>query len=310
MKNPLLFLFLWVVLASPAFACDPRLIREYTPIADRLGYGMLYVVEDCTHPASYVFGTVHLDDREVTSAAAPAFAALGKSERAVFELESGDAAQREIIRHMLLPPEEGRTLSQIVGEEAFSRLSEAIPGYPRSVLERYRPWAASVMAQFPPPATDGVPLDDRLQHAARQKGIPVFGLETVEEQMAAFTALTEQEQVAMLRDTLDHMGDIREMTEKLHAFYLQGDLGVISALGETAFDEIRDTRLRVHLRRALIAARNETLTKAIWAHLEKGRSFIAVGALHLPGKEGILNRLEAAGYYIWPVSASVEGASR
>ena len=40
------------------------------------------------------------------------------------------------------------------------------------------------------------------------------------------------------------------------------------------------------------------MAKRMQQRLKEGQAFIAVGALHLPGKEGILSLLEQQGYQV------------
>lgn len=301
----LLFLMLFGTVCSSAVACDTDLVREYTPIADRMNKGMLYVVDNCKQPASYVFGSVHLDDKAIVDAAKPAFTVLKKSKRALFEMNNDKASQQQVIASMVLPPDDPRKLSEIIGSTLFSKLSRQVkvvqPGFPDAMLNRYSPWAASVLVQLPPATTDGIMLDDRLQMLAVQQTIETIGLESPDEQMQSFTMLSEKEQILLLSDTLAHIGKIRSTNEKLKKLYLAGDLAGIARMGETAFSEISNTKLRRHMRHFLISKRNKDMVKSMLPHLHTGKAFVAVGALHLPGEEGILNQLEKKGYFLWPL---------
>lgn len=312
MKKLLSLSILGICLFSwQAAACDTDLIREYTPIAERAETGgMLYVADNCKSRASYLFGTLHLDDPRVREAAAPAFKALKKSRRALFEIKNSKQSQQETIAQMVMPPVETRPLSQIIGDQTFLTLSAEVaqvhPGFPNALLERYRPWAASILVQIPPPAADNIHLDDRLQILATELSIPVFGLETPQEQMESFNRMAENEQISLLRDTLDNIDAIRKQNDQLLTLYLKGNLKGIDDLRSTAFNEVRNSKLRGYMRYSLITQRNNKMLKKILPHLARGNSFVAVGAMHLPGTDGLLTQLEEAGYFIWP--ASVVGA--
>ncbi len=302
----LLFVVHAFALCTNAHACDTDMVRDYVPISKRSHKELLYVVDNCKRPASYLFGTIHLDDEKVKDSAAPAFAALKASKRAIFEIKNSKQNQEKTVALMILPPSEQRTLSDIIGWSEFQLLAKEIqtlkPGFPLAMLERYRPWAASILVQLPPASGDNIHLDDRLQLEAKQLSLPVIGLETPESQMAVFTMLTEKEQVTLMQDTLAHIHTLREQNETLKELYLQKDLQGIYRLGDKAFEEISDSKMRNYLKRELIVKRNEAMAQALQPYLTKGRSFIAVGALHLPGTEGLLNKLEKAGYFIWPAS--------
>ena len=46
----------------------------------------------------------------------------------------------------------------------------------------------------------------------------------------------------------------------------------------------------------LVVKRNHLMAERMQTRLKEGNAFIAVGALHLPGNEGILNLLSKQGY--------------
>jgi uncharacterized protein YbaP (TraB family) len=54
-------------------------------------------------------------------------------------------------------------------------------------------------------------------------------------------------------------------------------------------------------KKVLLADRNIKMRDAAIPKLEKGRAFIAVGALHLPGDTGLVALLRARGYTLDPV---------
>lgn len=298
-------LLLWLGPAI-ASACDTDMVREYTSIQKQKYKEMLFVVDNCKTPASYIFGTIHLDDKEVKEAAAPAFEMLKTVKHSIFETRSSQKSQQETIALMIMPPTEKRMLSDIIGVPVFNTLSKEVQkkqaGFPIAILERYRPWAASVLVQLPVASTDNIPLDDRLQMEAIKLSLPVIGLETPAQQLDVFVNMTEKEQVSLLLDTLHYISDLRAQNEKLKQLYLAKDLAGIERLGNSAFNEIRDSKMRGYMRHSLINKRNRKMLENMEPYLKSGNSFIAVGALHLPGKNGLLYQLEQKGYFIWPAS--------
>ena len=50
-----------------------------------------------------------------------------------------------------------------------------------------------------------------------------------------------------------------------------------------------------------MATRNLGMRESAVAHLSEGGAFIAVGALHLPGRHGLVALLREAGYTVTPV---------
>lgn len=300
-------LFAWFMLfAVPAWALAPACKdpESYVPVAKQELNTLLYQVDDCQSPPSYIFGTLHTDDKDVIQQARPAFRMIKRVDYALFELVSGSQTQSVLIGQMMLPSTE-ESLADIVGQPLFDKLYNKLqhvqPGFPKALLNRYKPWAASILLQFPPNTDDGVVLDDKLQQAALNRGIPIGALETASEQMAVFADLSKDDQIAMLKDSVENITDLRATTISLFQHYQKGNLKGIASLGEGAFKEISKSSLRQHLKEALIDKRNARMAAAMLPSISKRQTFVAVGALHLPGKGGVLERLEEAGYKITPV---------
>jgi hypothetical protein len=55
------------------------------------------------------------------------------------------------------------------------------------------------------------------------------------------------------------------------------------------------------LEHSLLATRNLGMRENAVPHLAQGGAFIAVGALHLPGRHGLVALLREAGYTVTPV---------
>jgi uncharacterized protein YbaP (TraB family) len=80
------------------------------------------------------------------------------------------------------------------------------------------------------------------------------------------------------------------------SLYADGDLAGLSSYGQRySFD---DNTLYETLTDRLLTRRNRLMTERMQAALEAGSAFIAVGALHLPGEEGILALLERRSFEI------------
>ena len=59
-----------------------------------------------------------------------------------------------------------------------------------------------------------------------------------------------------------------------------------------------DQRLADEFQQHLVVDRNHRMAERMRQYLQQGQAFIAVGALHLPGEEGLLNLLEQQGYTV------------
>jgi len=260
------------------------------------GHGLLWEVSGEGAGSAYLFGTIHSEDPGVLQLAEPVQQAFEASQAVVLEMLLDVDAMVYSSTAMLMM--DGRTLSGIVGQPLFSRISRAIQsrGIPEVVLDRMQPWAAAVTLSMPAPETGQV-LDAMLYKNALQQGKAVYGLETVQEQLHVFESMSEADQVILLKDAVENFSAMDAMHAELLAAYKQRDLNGLMAISEASM-QTGDQRLADEFQQHLIVDRNHRMAERMRQYLQQGKAFIAVGALHLPGEEGLLNLLEQRGYTV------------
>lgn len=281
-------------IALPAAARD----GEFT-------HGLLWRVEKEGAAPSYVFGTLHSADPEIATPSATLQRILDSVDSLTIELVIDEHAKQVLGRSMLLP--DGRRLSDITGPERFQRVTEvgARYGIPPEHLDVLTPWGAMTIFSLPPSeirkqAAGAVALDAALEATARQRGIPVYGIETTEEQVSVFSGMSETDQLALLDSTIESNDRIDTFFDRMRQAYLAGDLEQLNALTEEEAGSIPKAVIMRFLDR-LILDRNRRMAERIRPRLSEGNALIAVGALHLYGDQGVLAFLAAQGYRVRPV---------
>lgn len=89
--------------------------------------------------------------------------------------------------------------------------------------------------------------------------------------------------------------------ETTTALYLKGEIGLIMpSLRKIVPDSLSEEDYELFLK-YLISDRNQVMADRAVPIIDKGNTFIAVGALHLPGKVGIIELLRAKGYRVTPL---------
>ncbi len=265
-------------------------------VPQRFAEGLLWEVRARAAPPSYLFGTLHSDDRRVVALPVEVEDALARSRRFALEVELTPGAVAELGQRMLLAP--GESLEQLLPDEGWRRLhaAGAARGLSLHVLRRMQPGAVPRTLSAPP-RLGGATLDVVLQQRARRAGAEVFGLESVAEQVAVFEAFERAEQLAMLSHTLNNLRLISRGVDELIDAWLARDLAAMQAQVE---DHVRlgDEALNRRFLRELLDKRNERMFERMRPSLREGGTFVAVGALHLPGEGGLLERLHAAGFFL------------
>ena len=248
-----------------------------------------------TARSSYIYGTIHIDDKKVMALSDSVVQRLIVADMLMLELELNANGSVDVLRKMLFT--DGRNLTQVIGEESFIEVSEALVKtgnhLPDEILTVLKPWAAMLLL-IKPENNSGTFLDQRLADLARNSGIRVHGLETVNEQLSVFDDIAIDDQVSLLQSAMSSLADKDPAYQQLLDAYLEGDLDKIVRITEK--QQPKDRRLAALINDKLIIERNHRMFERMKEQLRAGNTFIAVGALHLPGKQGLLNKLRQSGY--------------
>ena len=259
-------------------------------------HGLLWEIRGDGTTSSYLFGTIHSDDPDVLRLAAPVRQAFDGADSVILEVLMDMEAMVSSSSAMLLL--DGRMLSDIIGRTLFEKTASAVStrGIPEVVLERMKPWAAATTLSVPLPETGQV-LDLKLFQEAEQAGKQLHGLETIREQFDVFDTMPERDQVVLLKDTVDNLDTIAEMNADLLSAWKRRDLAAMMAISDASM-RTGDQRMAREFEQRLITDRNRLMADRVEPYLQQGSAFIAVGALHLPGDNGLLGLLESRGYTI------------
>ena len=245
--------------------------------------------------SSYIFGTIHIDDKRVMAIPGSITRRLSSVDTLMLELELNANGSVDILRKMLFT--DGRSLPQVIGEEPFNRVTEALldTGNQLSieVLSVLKPWAAMLLL-IRPVNNSGTFLDKKLATLARNAKVRVQGLETVDEQLSVFDDIPIADQIGLLNSALESLAEKDQAYQQLIDAYLSGNLENLVQV--SASQQPKDDRLARLIRQKLISERNQKMFERMQMRLQAGNTFIAVGALHLPGEQGLLQQLQQAGY--------------
>ena len=260
--------------------------------------GLLYEVTRPGQATHYLFGTMHSDDNRVLAVLEGLKQPLDSVDQVVLEILPDAMAMVEVSVAMLLPPEQ--SLSELIGKELFERAARAAEekGLPRIAVERMRPWALAITLGTP--ELTGEAMDQVIYKKALSTGKQLLALETPVEQLALFESLPDNLQVRLLKEVLAQRKHLAEQLEALTQAYLDRDLQRLQELSleyEAAGDEL----LAEWFRRKLILDRNHSMYRRLLPILDQGATLVAVGALHLAGKEGLVSLLRQAGYRVEPL---------
>jgi uncharacterized protein YbaP (TraB family) len=132
----------------------------------------------------------------------------------------------------------------------------------------------------------------------KKKGGRVIGLETLAEQMRAFTGLTLAEQREMLaQDMVQTPAQNAADIGALHRLWRIGDADAISAWAVAKSERLaRSKALSASIDNKILYERNRRFVARMTAIAAPNRPvFVAIGALHLGGQRGVLELLRQQG---------------
>jgi uncharacterized protein len=295
---PRLFVYflLLFALAGPAQAKAPE-VKLATPamweVQDNAGKGKLILL-----------GTFHLLPKDINWKTQTFEKITKKSKLYVFELTRSEltnpGSQQLLLARGLLPA--GQSLQSVIGPELFAKVELAgkSVGLQSEVLDRMRPWMASVLlatqsakvAGFEP----GLGVETVLQAQAAARKLPTEGLETMAEQVTALSSLDDDGARQMLEETAMELADAQSVFQNMVDAWASGD----TARLEGAFLEDMKTFPKAY--EALLKQRNLRWLPKFEALLKAGKpALIAVGAGHLVGPDGMVALLRAKGYRIMQI---------
>lgn len=207
------------------------------------------------------------------------------------------AMQRTTLELGMLP--EGKTLQSELGAEAYGKVAARASemGLDLALLNRFRPWLAAMtlvqlqLMKLGLDANSGV--EQRLTARAASDGKEIRGLETLQQQLGLLANLSPGQQREFLLYSVEDAERAAKEIDMLIAAWRVGDTGKLAALLQDGFDQYPD------IYQPLTVDRNRKWIPDIEGLLrERDDYLVVVGALHLVGKDSVIQLLEGKGYKV------------
>ena len=258
---------------------------------------------------SYVFGTHHLISSDFLESIPHFWDILNSTEQTIGEMDMSDMPQMQakMMQVAMLP--EGMSYKEMLSTEEYSALDEGLKKLFGVGLEQFGQFhpalissmtAIQMYAKYFPEihSKDHVAVDVLVQNVAVEKGKTVIGFETAEEQLdILFNSEPIKVQVQALVCSFRNFDlAIDEQTVSLFQNYREGELNKMYTLSFNT-DE-NPCPVPATFQNALLKNRNDNWLKKLPKIMKDKSSFIAVGALHLAGEEGLLFQLDKMGYTV------------
>ena len=283
-------------LAALALVCGGAFAD--TSLSDS-GKHVLWSIKGKTNTV-YLLGSVHfLRPSEQLPAAVDA--AYAEAEQLYMEIDMDDLdaahAQQVTLELGMLPV--GESLEAQLGTATYEKVSERARelGIEPVMLNRFRPWLAAltlVQLQLVKMGLDpNSGIERRFVARAANDHKEILGLETLREQLGIMASLPPpQQREFLLYNVEDAERAAREVDDLIDA-WRNGDVDKLEKLTAEGFDKYPD------LYRPLTVDRNRRWVAPIENLLDDRDDYLViVGALHLVGKDSVIELLERRGHKV------------
>ena len=258
---------------------------------------LLYRLDSKNGPhISYIYGTIHMMPEDKFSIPEPLRMAFSSCEMIAMEVDLNmDLATKiEMAKQTILP--EGKTLQDITSPEQYQLIYQYCVdsnGMSKKKFKKYsrlKPFfLSSVMLQEDLKKTKSYELE--FAEMAKKEAKKTMGLESVQVQLETINTVSLNDQVSLLIEGFSSEINYDHMLTN----YLAENLDVLYS------DIIKESNSFPNFVENFLNKRNRNWIPVIENQIEIENTFIAVGAGHLPGENGILALLRNKGYSLTPI---------
>lgn len=280
-------------------ALVPLFLAMLLPVCGQDHHALLWHISSDGPVHGYLYGTVHSRDARAFTYVRSVEGIMPQVRTVAGELDPDEAAGGvlALMSAMLLP--DGKRVTDLYDRKKDRVLVE------QAMRERIGPMVGMFMRMKPffvmaammenDLGTDRPTiLDSHLLNVAQDGGNRVIGLETMKEQIDAIDAASLKEQAKMLIEYLRDPGQAGDMEALLNAYEKQ-DITALQAIAE------KSGSMPDAMERALIGDRNRVMVHRMDSVLRTDTTaMFLVGALHLPGADGVPALLREQGYRVEP----------
>jgi len=255
---------------------------------------------ELTEP-SYVFGTIHMigaEDFFLTDAIKNAFK---ESDKVVFEINMEEMNDMGVLFKLMgkITMEGGKTLKDLLNEEDYKLVQSHFKemGLPLMFLEKMKPLFLSTFASGDIDPTDMQSgkmksYEMEFMEMAQVAEKEMDGLETIEFQLSMFDSIPYKDQANMLVDAIKASEKGDDQFARMVEIYKEQNVSKLYKMIETESEGVSE------FEDLLLVGRNKNWIPIMADMMKAKKTFFAVGAGHLGGKNGVIALLRKKGYTV------------
>lgn len=315
-----LLLFL---LATPvrAFDCSGTDLLPHMATEDRLRLearaGMAPYAEGLLWRATKgetdltLFGTYHIPHDHTAAQFDALLPRARAAEFSYFEMSFDDLKafeKRAATDASIMFITDGPTLPDLLAEADWQRLRARMAdrGIPSFMTAKFKPIFISMMLGLSPcqiraQSAGDKGIDERLARALAESGRDTRSIEDVMTTVHVLDSFSRAEQIGMIKLSLDLPLDPDDLQETMLQLYQKGRVSMLWEFGRSLSIEFGGPTAKQDFEKfeaVLLTERNRKWIAELEETAAGHTVFVAVGAGHLPGENGLLNLLAQRGYTI------------
>ena len=249
----------------------------------------------------FLGGTIHMLKKEDYPLPVEFSEAFKKSDKLVFETDIEMAQTPEFGKKMAkmftLPP--GKSLNGVLNKKTLKKLEKHLAerNIPIDSFLHFKPSMVVLVLtviELKKMGMVDIGVDQYFHNKAKEAGKTIGYFETVDEQLAFLLTMGDGNENEMIINTINDMSRMEAMMAVIKSAWLNGDENKLAAV--TLTEMIRDFP---NLYQTLLVKRNNNWMPHIERMMtDKKVEMVLVGALHLVGKDGLLQQLRNKGYTV------------
>ncbi|MCY7353857.1 MAG: TraB/GumN family protein [Lysobacter sp.] len=281
---------------------------------------LLWKVSDADN-AIYLLGSFHLLKPNDYPLSKDVDAAFTDAESLVFEVSPDEMGSPELGMVMAKAGlrTDGRQLKDDLGLATAKKLDAWLAanqgelqkiGMAPQVMQMFEPWFAALTISVLEMTKQGLDpklgLDAHFVEAGKTSGKRGSGLETGAQQVALFDSMSLEEQRQFMDEALTSGEEGPKEIEKLHAAWRAGD---VDAMWTGMAADMRKEYPRLY--KVINVERNDAWVPKLERRLKdpgSDETLVVVGALHLLGSDGVVEKLRAKGYKVQRICSACKTA--
>lgn len=254
-------------------------------------------IENSTNK-SYLFGTIHSGDSRLFPLDSMIYKSLLNSEVLALELDPSNMKNIKMLKKMLL---KDQTLEDLYSKKNYKILKDFLNdslNIAPLMVNNMQPIFIEQLIDQSFIKNEHDPIDIHLHKNALINNISIVGLETIDEQMNTLLSIETSNQAKNLITKVKEFNrqELLNDMDSLIAAYIKKDIELY--LNKELEKTKKDNE---EFLENFIYSRNKTMSERAVRIINENKTFIAVGAAHLYGENGMISLLKKEGLILRPL---------